>query len=195
MNAIVFDIETQNTFADVANDFKKLRISVVSVYRYATNEYASFTEDELVKLWPILEKTDRLIGFNSLHFDLPIIHNYYPGDLTKIPHLDIMTHIKDSLGFRLKLADVAEATLDNITKSADGLTALRWWQEGRVDEVKRYCEQDVRVTKELYEFGKTNRQLFYKSLKGEVLPFAVNFDAPKVSAAATGSNINLTLPF
>lgn len=191
---IVFDIETQNTFADVNNDFKKLKVSVVSIYRYETNTYESFSEDELGKLWPILEKADRIIGYNSEHFDLPVLNNYYLGELNKFPHLDLIIKIKDSLGIRLKLKDVAEATLDNITKSADGLQAIQWWKEGKIDEIKKYCEQDVRVTKEIYEFGRDNRQLFYKTLTGEVLPFAVDFSFPK-NPSTINKNINLSLPF
>lgn len=196
---IVFDIETQNTFADAGNDFKKLRVSVVSVYKSDVGEYISFEEKELNKLWPLLEKADRLIGYNSEHFDLPILNNYYLGDLSRLPHLDIMKIIKDSLGFRLKLADVAAATLDNARKSADGLQAIRWWQEGKIDEIKKYCEQDVKITKELYEFGLRRRQLFYQTLTGESLPFAVDF-GPAVSVAGSiggglSNKINLTLPF
>jgi len=191
-NEVVFDIETQNTFAEVENDFRKLKISVVSIYRFETNTYESFAEYELGKLWPILEKADRIIGYNSEHFDVPVLGNYYMGDLTKFPHLDLLAKIKGSLGIRLKLKDVAEATLDNVTKSADGLQAIRWWKEGKIDEIKKYCEQDVRVTKELYEFGRDNRQLFYKTLGGEVTPFAVDFSFPK--AILANKNINLTLP-
>jgi DEAD/DEAH box helicase domain-containing protein len=195
-NEIVFDIETQNTFQDVENDYKKFRISVVSIYNYATDAYQSFTEDELKNLWPILEKADRIIGYNSEHFDLPILQNYYLGDLSVFPHLDLMKVIKDSVGIRLKLSDVAEATLDNINKSADGLQAIRWWKEGKIDEIKKYCEQDVRVTKEVYDFGRNNKQLFYKTLGGEILPFAVDFSyAAKPAAGQSASKINLTLPF
>lgn len=188
-NEIVFDIETQTSVLD---DFKKLKVSCVSVYSYATDTYQSFEEHELSKLWPIFEKADLIIGYNTKHFDIPVLNNYYLGDLSKFPHLDIMEKIKESLGFRLKLKDLAEATLDNIEKSADGLQAVRWWKEGKIDEIKKYCEQDVRVTKEIYDFGKQNRQLFYKSLTGEVLPFRVNFDS--AASVTTKKNINLTLP-
>jgi DEAD/DEAH box helicase domain-containing protein len=191
---VVFDIETQNTFFDVDNDFKKLKVSVVSIYRYETNEYQSFTEDELYKLWPILEHSERLIGYNSEHFDLPVLNNYYLGDLLKFPHLDLLKVIKESLGIRLKLDDVAQATLDNVKKSSHGLQAIEWWKEGKIDEIKKYCEQDVRVTKEVYEFGKKNKQLFYKTLTAEVLPFAVNFSSPSAEQKSK-SSINLTLPF
>jgi DEAD/DEAH box helicase domain-containing protein len=191
-NEVVFDIETQNTFADVDNDWKKLRVSCVSVYHYATDTYESFEEHELGKLWPIFEKAERLIGFNSAHFDLPVLANYYLGDFSKFQHLDMMENVKASVGFRLKLNDIAQATLDNVEKSAEGLQAVRWWKEGKIDEIKKYCEQDVRVTKEVYEFGKKNKQLFYKSLTGDVLPFRVNFDLQKEGIKT--AQINLTLP-
>ena len=172
---------------------KKFKISVVSIYRYETDKFESFAESELGRLWPMLEKADRLIGYNSLHFDLPILMNYYLGDLTKIPHLDMLKVVKESLGIRLKLDDLAQATLDGVKKSADGMQAIRWWKEGKIDEIKKYCEQDVNVTKMLYEFGRDNRQLFYKNLTGEVLPFAVDFSMPVAEKEKT--KINLTLPF
>lgn len=196
---VVFDIETQNTFADVANDMTKLLVSVVSLYRSDTQEYLSFEESELNKFWPIIEKADFIIGFNSEHFDLPVLNNYYLGNLLLLPHLDIMKKVKESLGIRLKLSSIAEATLDDVNKSADGLQAIRWWKEGKIAEIKKYCEQDVRVTKEIYDFGKQHKQLFYKNLKGETLPFAVNFDTLTNTATDEGvtmsKNINLTLPF
>lgn len=191
-NEIVFDIET---IGDIT-DFMTMELTVVSIYEYEHDRYSSFEKHELGKLWPILEKSSRLIGYNSEHFDLPILNKYYPGELSQFPHLDLLKVIKESVGRRLKLNDVAEATLD-ITKSADGLQAMRWWKEGKIDEIKKYCEQDVKVTKEVYEFGKHNKQLFYKSLVGEVTPFAVNFDmlTNAQQAAETKKNINLTLPF
>lgn len=196
---VIFDIETQNTFADVNNNFKKLLVSVVSLYRTDTQEYISFEEHELSKFWPILEKADRIIGYNSEHFDLPILNNYYLGNLLELPHLDILKEIKNSLGVRLKLADVAAATLDEVTKNADGLQAVRWWKEGKIVEIKKYCEQDVLVTKGIYDFGRQNKQLFYKNFSGETLPFAVNFEPTSRPLTADGSvankNINFTLPF
>ena len=73
------------------------------------------------------------------------------------------------------------------------MQAIRWWREGKIDEIKKYCEQDVRVTKEIYDFGKANNQLFYKNFNGEILPFAVDFNIKKEEKQPNA--INYTLPF
>ncbi len=188
----MIDIET---IGDI-QDFKNLKVTVVSIYEYENNKYASFEESELGNLWPILEKAGRIIGYNSEHFDLPILNKYYAGDLLKFPHLDILKIIKEATGSRFKLNDIAKATLQT-EKSSDGLTAQKWWQEGKIDEIKKYCEQDVKLTKEIYEYGKKNKMLYYLTLTGQLTPFSVNFDLPARPINDNGQaskNINLTLP-
>ena len=118
----------------------------------------------------------------------------YTGDLSRIPHLDLLKVIKESTGTRFKLNDIAKATLQ-IEKSADGLQAMQWYK-GKIDEVKKYCEQDVRVTKEVYEYGRKNKMLYYPKITGDLVPFAVNFDPlPVTTALQQSSGVNLTLPF
>ncbi|MDP2685494.1 MAG: ribonuclease H-like domain-containing protein [bacterium] len=189
---IVFDIET---IGDIRN-FGSLKVTVVSIYEYEHDSYRSFVESELNQLWPILEKAERIIGYNSEHFDVPILNKYYMGDLTVIPHLDILKVIKEMSGRRYKLNDIAIATLQ-IEKSADGLQAMKWFEQGKIDEIKKYCEQDVKVTKELYEYGKKNKMLYYTTLTGELMPLAVNFDSQHSNANenSASSGVNMTLPF
>ena len=102
-------------------------------------------------LWPIIEKADMLIGFNSEHFDTPLLNKYYPGDLTKIKSLDILKEIKNSLGRRIKLDTVAEATLGK-KKIGHGLEAITWGKNGEIDKIIKYCLEDVKITKEVWEF-------------------------------------------
>lgn len=187
---IIFDIETIGNIRDLST----MKITVISIYRYETGEYQSFEEHELKDLWPILEKCDGLIGYNSEHFDMPILNRYYTGDLTVLPHLDMLVAIRASLGKRLKLDDVAKATL-NIQKSADGLIAMEWFKQGEIQKIKDYCEQDVKVTKELYEYGLANNMLYYPNITGEILPFQVDFSFPvNENAQKTGGEMNFTLP-
>ena len=95
MRKIVFDIETRNSPSDFGKwDSTLLDIAIVAIYDSETDTYSSFLVEELPKLWAILERADMLIGFNSEHFDIPLLNKYYPGDLTKLKSLDLLKEIK-----------------------------------------------------------------------------------------------------
>lgn len=162
MNYVFFDIETQNIFQDVgSSDPTALDISVVCVCDSATETYTAVTIDELSTIWPIIEQADALVGYNSNHFDIPLLNKYYPGDLTHIKSIDILEYIKESLGRRLRLDAVASATV-GAKKSADGLAAVRWWREGKIDEIKKYCVQDVKVTKKVFDYALEHGHVKFK---------------------------------
>ncbi len=162
MRYIVFDLETQNIFSEVSsNDPTALDISVASLYDSASDDYTTVTIDEIDSLWPIIEQADALVGYNSNHFDIPLLDKYYPGDLTQIKSIDILEDIKAALGRRLRLDSVAQATI-GAKKSADGLQAVRWWREGEVNKVKKYCQQDVKVTKEVFEYARQHGSIKFK---------------------------------
>ena len=112
MRKVTFDIETSNFFTDTgSNDPASLSLAVVCIHDSETDAYTSYFEEDLPKLWPILERTDLLIGFNSDHFDIPILNKYYSGDLTRIRSMYLMKEIKKKLGRRIGLNAVAAATL------------------------------------------------------------------------------------
>lgn len=162
MRYIVFDLETQNTFQEVgSNDSTALDISVATIYDSIDDKYTTVTIDEIDQLWPLIEKADALVGYNSDHFDVPLLNKYYPGDLTQIKSIDILADIKASLGRRLRLDSIAQATL-GAKKSADGLQAVRWWKEGNIEAIKKYCEQDVKVTKEIFEYAMKHGHVKFK---------------------------------
>lgn len=162
MRYIVFDLETQNIFQDVgSNDPTALDISVATVYDSGTDTYTTVTIDELSTLWPIIEHADALVGYNSNHFDIPLLNKYYPGDLTHIKSIDLLESIRASLGRRLRLDSVAQATV-GAKKSADGLQAVRWWREGKIKEIMKYCEQDVKVTKKVFDYAMEHGHVLYK---------------------------------
>jgi len=161
MRKIVFDIETSNEFREVGSrEPSALDISIMAIHDSLTDDFYSFTVDELPSLWPILEKADMLIGFNSDHFDIPLLNKYYPGDLNKIKSLDILKEIKNSLGRLIPLDNIAQTTL-GVGKSSNGLEAIKWWRNGEVEKVREYCIQDVKVTKDIYEFALKNGYVKY----------------------------------
>lgn len=191
MRKIVFDIETSNIFSEVgSNDPAALDLSVICIYDYEQDSYNSFFQDELSKLWPILESADLLIGYNSNHFDIPLLNKYYPGDLTKIRSLDILEKIKESYGRRMKLDQIAEGTLGE-NKITNGLEATRWWKQGLKEKVVEYCLKDVKITKEVYDYARAQSKLIFKE-GGELLTIPLNTSLweEKVETALTH-----TLPF
>ncbi len=162
MNYVVFDIETRNIFQDVGRaDPVLLDISIVGVYDQATDAYTSYTQEEFGAMWPIFEKADMLIGYNSDHFDIPLLNKYYPGDITKIKSLDILKEIKDSIGRRVRLDQVAEGTLGK-RKNGHGLEAVEWWKKGEIEKIRKYCLMDVRITKEVFDYALANNKLLFK---------------------------------
>ena len=165
MKEITFDIETRNLIPILGRgDMTKLDLAIVGVHDSETDEYTSYSQEELPKLWPLIEKADVLIGFNSDYFDIPLLNNYYPGDLTKIRSIDLLVEVQKMLGRRIRLQSLAEATLGH-GKSASGIQAVEWWQQGLYDKVREYCLQDVKVTRELYDFALKHNKLLYKDLK------------------------------
>ncbi len=191
MKKVVFDIETSNVFEDVgSNDSAALDLSVICIYDYETDKYLSFTQETLKNLWPILEKADMLIGFNSDHFDIPLLNKYYPGDLTRIKSLDLMKEVKKTLGRRIKLDTLAEATLGR-NKTGHGLEAIIWWKKGEKQKVIDYCIEDVRITKDIYEYALKNKSLKY--LDGKELK-EISLDT-SLWDTKESSSMTFTLPF
>ncbi len=164
MRKITFDVETRNIFQDVGStESTALDISVVCIHDSLTDEYTSYLQEDFPKLWPIIEQADMLITFNGDHFDIPLLNKYYSGDLTKIKSLDLLAEVKKSLGRRIKLDTIAEATL-GIKKSGHGLEAVTWWKEGQIDKIIKYCIDDVKITKDIYDYALKNGKLKYKDL-------------------------------
>ncbi|MEK7514311.1 MAG: ribonuclease H-like domain-containing protein [Patescibacteria group bacterium] len=191
MRKIVLDIETKNIFSDVGtNNPADLSISLLAIYDSETEKYSSFLENELSLLWPILEKADLIIGYNSDYFDIPLLNKYYSGDLTKIRSVDILKEIKKSAGKRVRLDQVAQGTLGT-KKSGSGLDALKWWKAGEIEKVREYCIHDVKITKEVYEYALSNGKLFYKEGPATV---EVKLDTNGWEDKKAGS-LTQTLPF
>lgn len=192
MRKVVFDIETQNIFQDVgSNNPADLSISVVGIYDSQTDSFHTYLEEELQELWTILEAADLLIGFNSEHFDIPILNKYYPGDLLKIKSIDLLKEIQKSAGRRMKLDQVAEGTL-GINKTGHGLDAIEWWKKGEIEKLRKYCLDDVRITRDLYDYALQNSKLIFKEggRNNEI-----KLDISLWEKDVSNSIMNRTLPF
>jgi DEAD/DEAH box helicase domain-containing protein len=162
MNDIFFDLETQKSFQEVGGreNMKLLRVSVAVTFSTATNDFKSYTEKEVAALIADLKAADRVIGFNVLGFDYQVLKAYTSERLSDLKTLDLLDDIYNKLGFRVGLDALASATL-GANKSADGLVAIQWFREGKIEQLIAYCRDDVAITKQLFEFGRDNRYVAY----------------------------------
>lgn len=176
---VVLDIETRNTFQDVgAYNPALLRVSLVGCYFYETDTFEAFLEEDLPKLWPRLERADRIIGYNLIGFDYPCLQTHYSGDMMQLPTVDLLMEIEKKLGFRVKLDDVAHATL-GVGKSGHGLMAVEYWKKGEIDKLKDYCLQDVRITRDVYEYAMLNGHVRMTNRMGQIQEISMNIEPPE----------------
>lgn len=153
---LVMDLETQRLVQEVGgwDHIDKLGVSVACAYDSKTNEFLSFTENELSKLVDLCEER-LVVGYNIRGFDLPVL---VPYGLTikNVDSFDIMYDLEALTRQRfLKLEHVARGTLGT-GKSADGLKAVEWWKAGEIQKIIDYCMQDVRVTRDVFNYGRQN---------------------------------------
>jgi DEAD/DEAH box helicase domain-containing protein len=172
----VFDIETQKSAAEVGGWHRadRMLVSVAVLYDAGRDEYLVFREGEVSQLVAHLHTLDLVVGFNNKRFDNQVLSGYGAHGLATLPTVDILEKVKERLGYRLSLNNLAEHTL-GVKKSADGLMALKWYREGRIDKIIAYCRQDVEVTRNLFIFGLENGYLLFKNKAGSLVRCPVDF--------------------
>ncbi|OGM14952.1 hypothetical protein A3A76_05640 [Candidatus Woesebacteria bacterium RIFCSPLOWO2_01_FULL_39_23] len=187
---VFFDVETKKLFSEIDKfDPADLGVSIVSLYRRILDEnyiekegkLMSFWEADFQKLWPIFQEANRIIGFNSINFDVPALEPYTNFPIKKLPHFDIMAKVKDVFGRRISLDSISKETLGR-EKSDIGVNAVLYWQTGGKENLKklqRYCDDDVIITKELYDFVLKNGYLHFKDKWNTQRRVDLDFSYPK----------------
>jgi len=175
---VVFDLETQRSFEEVGgrSQLHRLGVSVGVAYRYDTREFETYLEDDVPRLIELLRSAELVVGYNVRGFDYEVLRGYTEEDLSRIPTLDLMYDLEARLGFRPRLESVAAPTL-GAGKTADGLQALEWWRRGEIDRIVHYCREDVRITRDLFDFGLRNRYVLVSRFGGKPRRVEVDWSA------------------
>ncbi|MBI5367497.1 MAG: ribonuclease H-like domain-containing protein [Planctomycetes bacterium] len=152
---LVFDLETQNSFDDVGGrgNIEALRMSIGCTYEPDRDRQQVYTEAQVGDLVEALFAAELVVGFNVKHFDFRVLAGHLKRDYTKIRCLDLLEDLHRRLGFRVKLDAVASATLGQV-KSGHGLMAIEWFRKGELDKLISYCQDDVKITWRVYQFGR-----------------------------------------
>jgi DEAD/DEAH box helicase domain-containing protein len=162
---VVFDIETQFLAAEIQGGWGNLpgmRLSCAVVYDLKLDKYFTYVEETVGDLLRHLSGASLVVGFNTFRFDYGVLQGYASSNLQNLPSLDLMADLQKKLKHRLSLAHLAEHTLGGAEKSADGLMAVKWWREGNYQQVIDYCRQDVKLTYDLWKFGKEKGYVLFK---------------------------------
>jgi len=187
---VVLDLESKYTFDEVGGrgNTHKLGVTVAVVYCYADQVFRVFEEHELGQLENLLIDASLVIGFNHRKFDMPVMQPYMSTDLSTLPMLDLMESLQETLGYRIGLDNVARATLKT-GKTGHGLDAIEYYRSGRMDELKAYCQEDVKITRDLYEFGLANGHVHIGSKDGrQTKKVQINWLNPHISSVLISSS-------
>jgi len=190
LKEVFFDVETKRWFSDIEErDPSQLGVSICSVYSREVDknlneikgQMISFWENELSKMWKIFQEADRIVGFNSINFDVSALKPYSPGYFSKLPHFDLMAEVKKVIGRRISLDALAKSTLGKY-KIDVGENAILYFErkdEKSLEKLKKYCEEDVNLTKQLYDYGLKNKELKFMDKWNTLRKVKVDFSYPK----------------
>ena len=178
---LYFDLETQKSAEDVDGwgNIHLMGLAVGVVWDSLEQKYFSYLENEASKLVEKLRTANLVVGFNVKKFDYGVLQPYADFDLHEITTFDMLEDIKVKLNHRLSLNHLAENTL-NSKKSADGLISLQWYKEGKIDKIVEYCQQDVKVTRDLFEYGEKYGYIKYKTRSGVAKDLKVDWNVDKL---------------
>ncbi|MBV9128116.1 MAG: ribonuclease H-like domain-containing protein [Verrucomicrobia bacterium] len=180
-NLVYFDLETQRTANDVGGWDKKrdMGLSVGVTYSTARGGYRIYSERQVDALVEELRRADLVVGYNVLHFDYEVLMGYTILELSEqLRTLDLLVEIERVAGHKPKLESLAQATL-GLGKTADGLDAIKWWRQGKLQEIAEYCCFDVKVTRLIHEHGIQHGELWYHDRFARKQRVAVGWGGPK----------------
>lgn len=172
----VFDVETRKSATEVGgwNHADLMGVSIAVLYDSREDRYFPYTQDELPEMFRRMVEVDLVIGFNSLRFDYQVLAPFCPNlQLPGLPTLDLLQRIYEKTHLRISLNNLCSTTLGT-PKIADGLQALTWWKENRLDLITEYCQKDVELTRQLYLYGAEHGHVLYTNKSG--LPVRINAD-------------------
>jgi DEAD/DEAH box helicase domain-containing protein len=175
-NFCILDIETQRSAEEVGGwqNAHRMGISCAVLYDSKSDTFLEFFENQIDHLIELLKKCDLIIGFNIKRFDFHVLSGYTDYNLNTLPTLDMLETIYQRLGYRISLDHLAEINL-GVNKISNGMQALQWWKEGKIDNILAYCRKDVEITKEIYNLGVSQGYLLFKNKAGHHVRIPVNW--------------------
>lgn len=160
---LVLDLETQKAFDELPERRADgLGLSVGVVWSYQERSFSTYWEADAAALIDRLLAADLVVGFNHKRFDLEVLRPYAPNEpMEAVRCFDLLEDLHQRLGHRVGLDACCAATLQ-ARKSGHGLQAITWYRQGRLDLLEHYCQEDVRLTRDLFDYGRVHGSIRFE---------------------------------
>jgi len=178
----VFDLETQRSAEEVGGwrNSHLMRVSVAVLYDSQEDAFLTYYEKDVPRMIERLKTYDLVVGFNIKKFDYKVLEAYArPGELQSIRTFDILEYVHHKLGIRLSLNHLAQCTL-KAEKSADGLQALEWFKQGKMDKLAAYCSKDTEITRDLLLYGIKSGYLVFENKDGKMVRLTTRWNLERL---------------
>ncbi len=174
---LYFDLETKYSADEVGGwgNIEDMGMSIGVIWDTTDEKFHIYIEHQIQEMVDHFHRADQIVGFNHVGFDYRVVsgarhsgtndRSQLHTELAGLNNFDMLVELKKLLGHRLKLESIARSTL-GIGKSADGLQALRWYKEGKLDKIIEYCKDDVEITRDVHRYALENGKLYYDSRSG-----------------------------
>ena len=183
---LYFDLETKYSADQVGGwgNIEDMGMSAGVIWDTFDKKFHVYIEHQIQEMVNHFYRGDQIVGFNHVGFDYRVVAGVQYADthersclhteLAELNNFDILLELKKILGHRLKLESIARPTLGT-GKSADGLQALKWYKEGKLDKIIEYCKVDVEITRDVHLYALENGKLNYDSRNG-IKTVSVNWE-------------------
>ncbi len=174
---LYFDLETKYSADEVGGwgNIEDMGMSVGVIWDNSDKQFHVYIEHQIQEMVDHFYRATQIVGFNHIGFDYRVVAGVHHSDahqrsqlytkLAGLNNFDMLFELKKLLGHRLKLESIARPTLGT-GKSADGMQALKWYKEGKLDKIIEYCKVDVEVTRDIHRFALEHGKLLYDSKLG-----------------------------
>lgn len=145
------------------DDYENMGISVISV-NFISEEgdgvFSHICDRDLETFQNGLDVADVLVGFNNQSFDDNLLKANGFNIPENVINYDLLAEIWEGAGLGRTFVYPTHAgfSLDAICKAnglgektGTGANAAVLWQRGKFDEVIEYCENDIRLTRKLFD--------------------------------------------
>jgi DEAD/DEAH box helicase domain-containing protein len=168
---LFFDLETQKLAHEVGGwgNIEALGMSVGCTYDDQAG-YRDWWEAQAADLLDELRRAELIVGFNVNVFDYRVLSLYGNSSDLEERTFDMLDEIFQQTGKRVGLNTLSVLNLGEAKVFESGVSAVRLWKTGKLEELVAYCRRDVELTKRLYEHWEAQGILWTSSVDYVVWP-------------------------